>query len=124
MHNSLAKYRLSNYNFCHLLPSTNGVMLKPYVNIRQSVDNLREPPVRYANSTHTDGHRLLPPRLAEAKTVNRFAIIITLMPERHLKLLPGQVVQAKNLYCLRVSVADIFFIPMKFVFNVADAGSI
>jgi len=31
-----------------------------------------------------------PGRPAEAKTVNRFAIIIKLMPKRHLKLLPGQ----------------------------------
>ena len=34
--------------------------------------------------------------------------IIKLLPERYLKLLPGQVAQAKNLYCLRMSVAKIY----------------
>ncbi len=85
-----------------------------------------EPPAHLVRSTHTDGHRpfasatrlrarLRPGRLAEAKTVDRFAIMIKLMPERHLKLLPGQglprrslwrrrVAQAKNLYFLRMSV--------------------
>ena len=62
----------------------------------------------FARPTQTDTD-LLPPRLAEATIVNRFAIIITLMPERHAKLLPGQVVQAKKYYCLCVSVAKIFF---------------
>jgi hypothetical protein len=37
-----------------------------------------------------------------AKNVNRFAITVMLMPERHMALLPGQVAQAKNLYCLRL----------------------
>ncbi len=64
---------------------------------------ISRPLTLFARHTQT-GTDLLPPRLAEAKTVNRFAIIITLMPERHVKLLPGQVAQAKNLYCLRMSV--------------------
>ena len=65
-----------------------------------------EPPAHFARSTHTDDTDFLPPRFGgmEAKKVNRFAIIIKLMPERHLKLLPGQVAQAKNLYFLRMSV--------------------
>ena len=36
-------------------------------------------------------------RPAEAKTVNRFAIIIKLMPKRHLKLLPGQSLSRRSL---------------------------
>ena len=64
---------------------------------------ISRPLTLFARHTQTDTDRL-PPRHAEAKTVNRFAIIITLMPERHLKRLPGQVAQAKNLYCLRMSV--------------------
>jgi len=38
-----------------------------------------------------------PGRPAEAKTVNRFAIIIKLMPKRHLKLLPGQSLSRRSL---------------------------
>ena len=68
---------------------------------------ISRPLTLFARHTQTDTD-ILPLRLAEAKTVNRFAIIITLMPERHLKLLPGQVAQAKNLYCLCGSAAKIF----------------
>ena len=64
---------------------------------------ISRPLTLFARPTQTDTD-LLPPRLAEAKTVNRFAIMIKFMPERHVKLLLGQVAHAKNLFCLRMSV--------------------
>ena len=51
---------------------------------------ISHPLTLFARPTQTDTD-LLPQRHGgmEAKTVNRFAIILKLMPERHLKLLPG-----------------------------------
>ena len=58
---------------------------------------------RFARPTPTYAD-LLTPRLAAPKTANRFAITPKLMPERHVKLLPGQVAQAKRVFRLRMSV--------------------
>ena len=57
-----------------------------------------EPPAHFVRSTDADGHRLLPPRLAEAKPA------VPLKREdirlKGMRVLPGQVARAK-MDCLR-----------------------
>ena len=64
------------------------------------------PLTSFARQTQTDAE-ILPPRPAEAKTsiASRYYQCLCL---KGMKLLPGQVAQAKSFSCLRVSAVKIF----------------
>jgi len=63
-----------------------------------------KPPVRFANSTHTDGHRLLPCGHSQGKITHRFAIMEVFMPKGHAFFCPGNLGQVEiiSFVCVRL----------------------
>ena len=79
------------------------------------------PLTSFARQTQTGGE-ILPPRPAEAKTsiASRYYQCLCL---KGMKLLPGQVAQAKSFYCLRVSAVKIFTCLFHTAVIIGTAGS-